>query len=123
MNEVIIEMFQQFFRATKVQLLEIVVESMETVTSLVLEESEHIFPSLVSPIWAVLTKNKEEALPNAKQLTENVYKKCVDKLRSYATQAITNFDQKVAGEGSAMALQGCMGQIKLVGNIVLGNLQ
>ncbi|XP_073144958.1 sister chromatid cohesion protein PDS5 homolog C isoform X2 [Henckelia pumila] len=69
---------------------------METVMTLVIEESEDISSDLLNPILDTLKRNNKEVLPIAKKLAEKVFQNCAQKLRPYLTQALktsdTNFD-------------------------------
>lgn len=87
-DQMIIEMFQHFLEAVRDYHSEVILTSMETIMSLVLEESEDISSDLLSPILAALKKNNEAVLPVAKKLAEKVIQNTADKIRPYITQAV-----------------------------------
>ncbi|XP_075518268.1 sister chromatid cohesion protein PDS5 homolog C-like isoform X1 [Primulina tabacum] len=95
-DQMIIEMFQHFLKAIRVHHSEIIFASMETIMTLVIEESEDISSDLLNPILDTLKRNNKEVLPIAKKLAEKVIQNCAQKLRPYLTQALktsdTNFD-------------------------------
>ncbi|KAL3843993.1 hypothetical protein ACJIZ3_001396 [Penstemon smallii] len=91
-DQMIVEMFQHFLKGIRDYHAEHIFASMETIMTLVLEESEEISPDLINPILATLKKNNEAVLPIAKNLAERVIQSCADKLRPYLTQAVKTLD-------------------------------
>ncbi|KAG8375828.1 hypothetical protein BUALT_Bualt10G0140900 [Buddleja alternifolia] len=91
-DQMIIEMFQHFIQAIGVYHSEVIFASMETIMTLVLEESEDISPDLLNPILTTLKKSNEAVLPIAKKLAERVIQNCADKLRPCLTQAVKTLD-------------------------------
>ncbi|KAJ6295366.1 hypothetical protein OIU78_023397 [Salix suchowensis] len=87
-DALIIEMFQHFFKAVRDNHSENVLSSMETIMSLVLEESEDISVELLSPLLASVKKGDEEALPVAQKLGEKVLETCAMKVKPYLIQAV-----------------------------------
>ncbi|KAJ6956822.1 hypothetical protein NC653_038893 [Populus alba x Populus x berolinensis] len=93
-DALIIEMFQHFFKAVIPNEHcwdyhpENVLSSMETIMSLVLEESEDISVELLSPLLASVKKGDEEALPVAQKLGEKVLETCATKVKPYLIQAV-----------------------------------
>ncbi|KAG6739221.1 hypothetical protein POTOM_056812 [Populus tomentosa] len=87
-DALIIEMFQHFFKAVRDYHPENVLSSMETIMSLVLEESEDISVELLSPLLASVKKGDEEALPVAQKLGEKVLETCATKVKPYLIQAV-----------------------------------
>uniref|UniRef100_A0A6N2K7Q0 Tudor domain-containing protein n=1 Tax=Salix viminalis TaxID=40686 RepID=A0A6N2K7Q0_SALVM len=87
-DALIIEMFQHFFKAVRDYHSENVLSSMETIMSLVLEESEDISVELLSPLLASVKKGDEEALPVAQKLGEKVLETCAMKVKPYLIQAV-----------------------------------
>ncbi|XP_058221930.1 sister chromatid cohesion protein PDS5 homolog C-like isoform X2 [Rhododendron vialii] len=83
----IIEMFQHFLKAIRDYHPEIVFSSMETIMTLVLEESEDISFELISPILASVKKDNQEVLPIARKLGKRVFEKCSMKLKPCLVQA------------------------------------
>ncbi|XP_051137192.1 sister chromatid cohesion protein PDS5 homolog C-like [Andrographis paniculata] len=94
-DQLIIEMFQHFLKSIRDYHTEVIFGSMETIMSLVLEESEDISPDLLSPILSTLKKNNEAVLPIAKKLAERVIQNTADKIRPYMAQAVKSLDASV----------------------------
>uniref|UniRef100_A0A5B7B5K5 Tudor domain-containing protein n=1 Tax=Davidia involucrata TaxID=16924 RepID=A0A5B7B5K5_DAVIN len=84
----IVEMFQHFLKAIRDDHAENIFSSMETIMTLVLEESEDISLELLSPILASVKNDNEEVLPIARKLGERVFENCASKLKPYLTQAV-----------------------------------
>ncbi|XP_075516326.1 sister chromatid cohesion protein PDS5 homolog C-like [Primulina tabacum] len=114
-DQMIVEMFQHFLKAIRVHHSEIIFASMETVMTLVIEESEDISSDLLNPILDTLKRNNKEVLPIAKKLAEKVIQNCAQKLRPYLTLAIktsdTNFD-----DYSGVVASTCEPNASTVGN-------
>lgn len=87
-DALIYEMFQHFFRSIRDYHSENVFSSMETIMTLVLEESEDISVDLLSSILDFLKIQDKEVLPIARQLAENVIEKCANKLKPYLVPAV-----------------------------------
>ncbi|GLT85252.1 hypothetical protein SLE2022_034460 [Rubroshorea leprosula] len=87
-DALIIEMFQHFLKSIRDYHPENVFQSMETIMTLVLEESEDISTELLSPLLASVKKDDEEVLPVARKLAEKVLESCATKLKPYLTQAV-----------------------------------
>nr|KYP45759.1 Sister chromatid cohesion protein PDS5 isogeny B-B [Cajanus cajan] len=87
-DDLILEMFQHFFKAIRDHHPKNVFSSMETIMILVLEESEDISLDLLSPILASVKKDNEDVLPIARRLGENVLESCATRLRPYLRQAV-----------------------------------
>ncbi|KAK4775208.1 hypothetical protein SAY86_010143 [Trapa natans] len=87
----VIEMFQHFLKAIRDYHPERVFSSMETIMTLVLEESEDVSPGLLSPILDTLKKDDEGILPIAKRLGEKVLHNCSIKLKDFLGQALVSF--------------------------------
>ncbi|KAK9699893.1 hypothetical protein RND81_08G202200 [Saponaria officinalis] len=87
-DDLIVEMFQHFFKTIRDDHYEGIFSSMETIMTLVVEESEDISVDLLSPILNVLKKEGQEVLPIARQLGEKVIVNCASKLRPYLLPAI-----------------------------------
>ncbi|PIA45788.1 hypothetical protein AQUCO_01600199v1 [Aquilegia coerulea] len=80
----ILQMFQYFLKAIR----ENVFTSMETIMSLVLEESEEISPSLLYPLLTCVKKDDQDVLPITRKLGEKVLENCTAKLKPYLMDAI-----------------------------------
>lgn len=87
-DNLILEMFEHFLKEIREYHPENVFASMETIMTLVIEESEDISPELLSPVLASVKKDNEDVLPIAKKLGEKVLEKCAVKLRPYLAQAL-----------------------------------
>ncbi|KAL9363527.1 hypothetical protein Peur_046312 [Populus x canadensis] len=87
-DALIIEMFQHFFKAIRDYHPEDVFSSMETIMSLVLEESEDISVELLSLLLANVKKGDEEVLPVARRLGEEVLESCAVKVKPYLIQTV-----------------------------------
>ncbi|XP_010552091.1 PREDICTED: ABC transporter F family member 4-like isoform X2 [Tarenaya hassleriana] len=86
-DALIIEMFQNFLKAIRDHHPDNVFSSMETIMTLVLEESEEISPELLSPILDYVRKDNE--VPQiSRKLAEEVLKSSAAKLKPYLTDAI-----------------------------------
>ncbi|KAL6985183.1 hypothetical protein U1Q18_018560 [Sarracenia purpurea var. burkii] len=83
----IVEMFQYFLKTIRDYHPDCVFSSMETIMTLVLEESEDIPPELISPILASVKMGNEEVLPIARKLGEKVFENCAIKLKPYLIDA------------------------------------
>ncbi|XP_011031466.1 PREDICTED: uncharacterized protein LOC105130590 isoform X2 [Populus euphratica] len=87
-DALIIEMFQLFFKTIRDYHPEDVFSSMETIMSLVLEESEDISVELLSLLLASVKKGDEEVLPVARRLGEEVLESCAAKVKPYLIQTV-----------------------------------
>ncbi|KAG8375987.1 hypothetical protein BUALT_Bualt09G0016200 [Buddleja alternifolia] len=91
-DQMIIEMFQHFIQAIGVYHPEGIFASLETIMTLVLEDSEDISSDVLNPILATLKRSNEAVMPIAKKLAERVIQNCADKLRPCLTQAVKTLD-------------------------------
>ncbi|GMN35304.1 hypothetical protein TIFTF001_005216 [Ficus carica] len=94
-DALILEMFQHFLKAIRDYHPENVFTSMETIMTLVLEESEDISVELLSPLLASVKNDNEEVLPNARRLGEKVLESCTLKVKPYLVQAVKTLDIKL----------------------------
>ncbi|KAF8400534.1 hypothetical protein HHK36_013833 [Tetracentron sinense] len=94
-DALIIEMFQHFLKAIRDNHPDNVFSSMETIMTLVLEESEDISTELLSPLLASVEKENQDILPIAKKLGEKVIENCAVKLKPYLMQAVQSLDISV----------------------------
>ncbi|XP_031373588.1 titin homolog isoform X2 [Punica granatum] len=94
-DALILQMFQHFLKAIRDYHPEQVFTSMETIMTLVIEESEDISPELLSPILHTLKKDQEGVLPIAKKLGEKVFESCSAKLKAYLGQALISLGTSV----------------------------
>ncbi|CAI9772937.1 unnamed protein product [Fraxinus pennsylvanica] len=72
-DQMITEMFQHFFKAIRDYHPENIFSSMESIMTLILEESEDISPELLTVLLASVKRNSEELLPVAMNLGERVF--------------------------------------------------
>ncbi|KAL2346661.1 hypothetical protein Fmac_000661 [Flemingia macrophylla] len=94
-DALILEMFQHFLKTIRENHSELVFSSMETIMTLVLEESEDISIDLLSPLLASIKKDNEEVSPIAKKLGERVLESCATKLKPYLVQAVKSLGLSV----------------------------
>lgn len=87
-DRLITEMFQHFLKTIREDHSETVFSSMETIMTLVLEESEEVSLELLTPLLASVKKDNEEVTPIAKRLGETVFASCAAKLKPYLPQAV-----------------------------------
>ncbi|CAO2816874.1 unnamed protein product [Amaranthus hypochondriacus] len=87
-DALILDMFKNFFRTIRSDHPETIFDSMATIMTLVLDESEEISVDLLSSILAVLKIENKDVLPIARQLGENVIKQCASKLKPYLAPAL-----------------------------------
>ncbi|KAK2659293.1 hypothetical protein Ddye_005826 [Dipteronia dyeriana] len=87
-DALLVEMFQHFLKAIRDDHPENVFTCMETIMTLVVEESEDISQELLSPILACVKKDNEEVLPIAQKLGEKVLESSAAKLKPYLLQAV-----------------------------------
>ncbi|CAN1151020.1 Sister chromatid cohesion protein PDS5 homolog C [Linum perenne] len=87
-DALIVEMFQKFLKFVRDFHPENVVSSMETIMTLVLEESEEIPVELLSPLLSSVKKKNKEVLPTARKLGEKVLGSCAEKIKPYLVDAL-----------------------------------
>ncbi|XP_042504521.1 dentin sialophosphoprotein-like [Macadamia integrifolia] len=87
-DALILEMFQHFLKAVRDDHPENVFSAMETIMTLVLEESEDISVELLSPLLDSVKKENKDFLPIAQKLGKKVIGNCVAKLKPYMVEAI-----------------------------------
>ncbi|KAI4316392.1 hypothetical protein L6164_024376 [Bauhinia variegata] len=87
-DALILKMFQHFFKAVRECQPDNVFSAMETIMTLVLEESEDIPLELLSPILDSVKKENKEVLPFSHKLGAKVLEQCATKLKPYLVQAV-----------------------------------
>ncbi|XP_043695033.1 nucleolar and coiled-body phosphoprotein 1 isoform X2 [Telopea speciosissima] len=87
-DALILEMFQHFLKAIRDDHPENVFSAMETIMTLVLEESEDISVELLSPLLDSVKKENKDVLPIAQKLGKKVIGNCVAKLKPYMIHAV-----------------------------------
>ncbi|KAI4380188.1 hypothetical protein MLD38_006407 [Melastoma candidum] len=88
-DSLIIEMFRHFLKEIRDYHEENVFTSMETIMTLVIDESEEITPELLFPVLDSVKKD-ESYSPMAKKLGEKVLKNCAMKLKPYLREIINS---------------------------------
>ncbi|KAK9141541.1 hypothetical protein Syun_010941 [Stephania yunnanensis] len=99
----ILEMFEHFLHGIRDNHPSSVFSSMETIMTLVLEESEDVAPGLVSLLLTCVKKNNEDILPAARRLGEKVLVNCAAKLKTYVLQAVTSLGLSTNDYSEAIA--------------------
>ncbi|KAL3500928.1 hypothetical protein ACH5RR_040021 [Cinchona calisaya] len=87
-DRLIAEMFQLFLGNIRDFHPENIFSSMETIMTLVLEESEDISPDILTPLLTSLKKDNQDVLPVAVKLAEKVFENCAVKLKPSLSQTI-----------------------------------
>ncbi|KAM0939140.1 putative sister chromatid cohesion protein Pds5 [Dioscorea sansibarensis] len=87
-DALILEMFHHFLKTIRSNHSEKVFSSIETIMTLVLEESEDISSELLSCLLACAKKNSEDVVPAARRLVEKVLVNCGAKLKPYLVEAV-----------------------------------
>ncbi|XP_050363870.1 sister chromatid cohesion protein PDS5 homolog C isoform X2 [Argentina anserina] len=87
-DALIIEMFQHFLKAIRDYHSESVFSSMETIMTLVIEESEDISYELLSPLLASVKNDDEDVLPISRKLGERVIENSASKLKTHLEQEV-----------------------------------
>ncbi|CAN6721961.1 unnamed protein product [Malus baccata var. baccata] len=87
-DALIVEMFQHFLKAIRDYHPENVFSSMETIMTLVLEESEEVSAELLSPLLASVKNDNEDILPIGRKLGERVLESCATKLKDYLVKEV-----------------------------------
>ncbi|KAJ8504483.1 hypothetical protein OPV22_005369 [Ensete ventricosum] len=82
-DSLIIDMFHHFLKTIRPNHSEKIFSSMETIMTLVLEESEDISPDLILCLLDSVKSYNKDILPAARRLAEKVISKCAGKLKPY----------------------------------------
>ncbi|XP_021298162.1 uncharacterized protein LOC110427082 isoform X2 [Herrania umbratica] len=91
-DELIVEMFQQFLKKIRSNHPNTVFLAMESIMTLVLDESEDISWGLLSPLLASVRKENQKILPTSWKLGENVIANCACKIKPYLIEAVQSMD-------------------------------
>ncbi|XP_074287060.1 sister chromatid cohesion protein PDS5 homolog C-like isoform X2 [Silene latifolia] len=102
-DDLIVEMFRHFLRTIRDDHHEGVFTSMETIMTLVLEESEAISVDLLSSILNILKKEDKEVLPIARLLGEKVIANCASKVKPYLLSAVRSSGASLDDYSKAVA--------------------
>ncbi|XP_047157667.1 sister chromatid cohesion protein PDS5 homolog C-like isoform X1 [Vigna umbellata] len=103
-DALISDMFQHFLKGVREHHPENVVLSMETIMTVVVEESEDISLALLSPLLDSIKKDNEEAFPIAQKLGERVLENCATKLKPYLVQTVRSLGVSVDDYSAVLAL-------------------
>ncbi|KAL6216045.1 hypothetical protein ACLB2K_009272 [Fragaria x ananassa] len=87
-DALIVEMFQHFLKAIRDYHPENVFSSMETIMTLVIEESEDISSELLSPLLASVKNDDEDVLPISRKLGERVIESSAIKLKPHLAHEV-----------------------------------
>ncbi|XP_048133535.1 sister chromatid cohesion protein PDS5 homolog C-like isoform X2 [Rhodamnia argentea] len=87
-DALVVEMFQHLLNSIRDYHPEHVFQSMETIMTLIIDESEDVSPDLLSPVLDSVKSDNKEVLPIARKLGEMVLKNCASKLQPYFYQAL-----------------------------------
>ncbi|XP_074287061.1 sister chromatid cohesion protein PDS5 homolog C-like isoform X2 [Silene latifolia] len=102
-DDLVVEMFRHFLRTIRDDHHEGVFTSMETIMTLVLEESEAISVDLLSSILNILKKEDKEVLPIARLLGEKVIVNCASKVKPYLLSAVRSSGASLDNYSKAVA--------------------
>ncbi|XVF24675.1 hypothetical protein REPUB_Repub13aG0147800 [Reevesia pubescens] len=91
-DELIIQMFQQFLKKIRSNHPHTVFLAMESIMTLVLDESEDISWGLLSPLLASVMKENQNILPISWKLGEKVIGNCAHKIKPYLMEAVQSMD-------------------------------
>ncbi|KAJ1271765.1 hypothetical protein BS78_06G150800 [Paspalum vaginatum] len=81
LDHLVLEMFRHFFKTISTRLSEQNIECMETIMTIVIQESDDIHAELASCLLQNLTKEAQETLPASFGLAEKVLGLCKEKLK------------------------------------------
>lgn len=87
-DAMVVEMFQHLLNSIRDHHPEHIFQSMETIMTLIIDESEDVSPELLSPVLDSVKSDNKEVLPIARKLGETVLKNCASKLQPYFCQAL-----------------------------------
>ncbi|KAJ1700076.1 hypothetical protein LUZ63_008588 [Rhynchospora breviuscula] len=87
-DDLILEMFQHFLKTISLKHQDNIFSSMETIMSLVIEESEDISKDLVLCLLQSVRKDRMERLSVSYKLGEKVIRNCADKLKPLVMELI-----------------------------------
>ncbi|KAK1382787.1 hypothetical protein POM88_020522 [Heracleum sosnowskyi] len=109
------EMFQHFICSIRDDHPKNIFESMETIMTVVLEESEDVPVELLMPILASLRTENEEIPAIARKLGESVLTKSADKLKPFLEQAVEFSGLSLDGYSKVVATicNGSNGEVEL----------
>nr|XP_009401066.1 PREDICTED: probable replication factor C subunit 1 [Musa acuminata subsp. malaccensis]XP_009401067.1 PREDICTED: probable replication factor C subunit 1 [Musa acuminata subsp. malaccensis] len=113
-DSLITEMFRHFLKTIRPNHSEKIFSSMETIMTLVLEESEDISPELILCLLDSVKSYNKDMLPVARRLGEKVISKCAGKLKPYLVELSesTGMPLNTYGEVVASICQECLDSVE-----------
>ncbi|CAA6672257.1 unnamed protein product [Spirodela intermedia] len=102
-DSLILDMFHHFLNTIRDNHPESVFTSMETIMTLVLEESEDISPDLLSCLLMIVKKDNKSILPIARKLAEKVIANCALKLKPCLMEAVQSIGAPLADYSKIVA--------------------
>ncbi|XP_038718226.1 uncharacterized protein LOC120011235 isoform X2 [Tripterygium wilfordii] len=87
-DSLIIKMFQIFFKVIRSNHPHIVFTSMETIMTMVIDESEEVSVDLINPLLASVRQENQSVSPISWKLGEQVLVSCASKLQPYLKDAV-----------------------------------
>lgn len=87
-DELIVQMFLHFLKTIRSNHPRAVFSSMVTIMTMVLDESEDISLSLLSPLLDSVRKENQEKCPTSWKLGENVLTNCAQKIKPYLLETV-----------------------------------
>ncbi|MQL96880.1 hypothetical protein Taro_029563 [Colocasia esculenta] len=112
-DSLILEMFQHFLNTIRNYHPENVFSSMESIMTVVLEESEDISLDLLSCLLMSVNKNNKDILPIARELAEKVIGNCALKLKPYLIEAVQSRGASLDDYGKLVAFI-CKGSLDVL---------
>jgi len=104
-DDLILQMFHHFLKTIRLDHSENVLTSMETILTLVIEESDDISSKLLSALLNTLKRDNKNVLPAAKKLAEKVMGTCACKLKLYMVKLIQSMTELKSDLKPAMPKQ------------------
>ncbi|KAG1326586.1 hypothetical protein COCNU_01G005200 [Cocos nucifera] len=103
-DDLILEMFHHFLSNIRPNHSENIFNSMETIMTLVLEESEDISTELLTCLLDIVKKDNQDALPIAHKLGEKVIRNCTAKLKPYMRELVKSMGASLSQYSKIVAL-------------------
>ncbi|XP_010942111.1 sister chromatid cohesion protein PDS5 homolog C isoform X2 [Elaeis guineensis] len=103
-DDLILEMFHHFLNTIRPNHSENIFNSMETIMTLVLEESEDISPELLTCLLDIVKKDNQDVLPIAHKLGEKVISNCTAKLKPYMRELVKSMGASLSQYSKIVAL-------------------
>eukprot|EP00261_Vitis_vinifera_P023178 XP_010654987.2 PREDICTED: uncharacterized protein LOC104880341 [Vitis vinifera] len=102
-DRTIIDMFQLFLNVIRSDHPEEVFSAMETIMTLVMDESEYVSVELLSPILATVRKDNKNVSPICWRLGEKAITNCAAKLRPYLMEVVKCLGTRLSDYAPAVA--------------------